>query len=71
MCPKTFKNLTDVKIGTEITAISILAGSLWDAIVAVYEIIKSKIRLFILMNNCSSTACMVLVELYFLLLMPA
>ena len=38
-----FVNLVDVKIGTEITEIQTLASSLWDVIVAVYEIIKLNI----------------------------
>ena len=39
---------TDVKIRTEITEISTLAGYQLDVVVTMYEIINLKIRLFIL-----------------------
>ena len=43
ICPDIiFKTRIDVKIGTEITEISILARYLWDFIVAIDKIIKLK-----------------------------
>ena len=41
-----FKTCIDVKVGTEIAKISILAHSLLDIISTLYRIIKLKIRLF-------------------------
>ena len=49
MCPDIiFKTSIDVKIGTEITDVLILARFLWDIIGAIQKIIKQTIRLFIL-----------------------